>query len=117
MHSRDFASSVVFCIIHHLFLLANLHDIDASAYVGRTPNQQIGLDGRQQFVSGTILQSDIHCDIIRKGLVLKCLDRLVMLDDFSLFTSFALMFSSSWLYLPPVRSSPSTVNLLIGLPL
>ena len=36
-----FACSVVFSIIHHLFLLANLHDIDASAYVGRTPNQQM----------------------------------------------------------------------------
>ena len=40
-----FASSVVFCIIHHLFLLANLHDIDASAYVGRMPYEHVRLEG------------------------------------------------------------------------
>ena len=58
--------------------------------MGRTPNQQIGLDGRQQFVSGTILQGDVHRYIIRKGLVLERLDRLVMLDDFGLFHIFRL---------------------------
>lgn len=117
MHSRDFC---LFCrILHHTssVFLANLHDIDASAYVGWMPYEHVRLEGGHQFVAGTIFQGDVHRHIIRKGLVLERLDRLVMLDDFGLFTSFALIFSSSWLYLPPVRSRPSTVNRLMGLPL
>lgn len=90
MHSRDFACSVVFCIIHHLFLLANLHDVDASAYVGRMPYEHVRLEGGHQFVAGTVFQGDVHRYIIRKGLVLERLDRLVMLDDFGLFHIFRL---------------------------
>ena len=38
--------------------------------------------GREQDVAGTILQGDVHRYIIRKGLALERLDRLVMLDDY-----------------------------------
>lgn len=88
--AKILAGSIVCRIIHQLFFLAYLHQIEFTTNVGRTPNQQIGLDGRQQLVSGTILQSDIHCDIIGKGLVLERLDRLVMLDDFGFFHIFCL---------------------------
>ena len=50
------------------------------------PYEHVRLEGRHQFVAGTILQGDVHRYIIRKSLVLERLDRLVMLDDFGLFS-------------------------------
>ena len=49
-----FTCSVVLFIIHHLFLLANFHDIDASAYVGWMSYEHVRLEGGHQFVAGTI---------------------------------------------------------------
>ena len=54
------------------------------------PCEHVRLEGGHQFVAGTILQGNVHRHIIRKGLVLECLDRLVMLDDFGLFHIFCL---------------------------
>ena len=54
------------------------------------PCEHVELEGGHQFVAGTILQGDVHRYIIRKGLVLERLDRLVMLDDFGLFHVFCL---------------------------
>ena len=88
--AKILTGSIVCGIIHQLLFLAYLHQIEFATYVGRTTNQQIGLDGRQQFISGTVLQGDVHCYIIRKGFVLERLDRLVMFDDFGLFHIFCL---------------------------
>ena len=55
-----------------------------------TPYEHVRLEGGHQFVAGTIFQGDVHRYIIRKGLVLERLDRLVMLDDFGLFHIFCL---------------------------
>ena len=54
------------------------------------PYEHVRLEGGHQFVAGTIFQGDVHRHIIRKGLVLERLDRLVMLDDFGLFYVFCL---------------------------
>ena len=54
------------------------------------PYEHVRLEGGHQFVAGTIFQGDVHRYIIRKGLVLERLDRLVMLDDFGLFHVFRL---------------------------
>jgi len=54
------------------------------------PYEHVRLEGGHQFVAGTIFQGDVHRYIIRKGLVLERLDRLVMLDDFGLFHIFCL---------------------------